>query len=51
VETEALRLRTVVAPVRLENALKAHNGVGGWDPKYDELRYSYVLESSRFADD
>jgi hypothetical protein len=46
-ETEALRLRTVVAPVRLENALKAHNGVGDWNARYDELRADYALTSSR----
>ncbi len=47
-EAEALRLRTVVAPVRLEKALKAHNGVGDWNPRYDELRYDYALESSQY---
>ncbi|MCQ4631136.1 immunity 26/phosphotriesterase HocA family protein [Shinella sp. CPCC 100929] len=46
-ESETLRLRTVVAPVRLENALKALKGVGDWNAKYDELRVDYVLESSR----
>jgi hypothetical protein len=48
-EAEALRLRTVVSPVRLENALKAHNGVGDWSPRYDELRYDYAQHSSRYA--
>jgi hypothetical protein len=48
-ETEALRLRTIVAPVRLENALKAHNGIGDWKPRYDDLLYRYALESSRYA--
>lgn len=48
-EAEALRLRTVVAPVRLENALKAHNGVGDWNPRYDELRAGYALESSQLV--
>lgn len=48
-EADALRLRTVVAPVRLENALKAHNGIGDWNPKYDDLRYDYALESSRYT--
>ena len=48
-EAEALRLRTVVAPVRLEKALQAHNGVGDWNPRYDDLRYDYALESSRYA--
>lgn len=48
-ESEALRLRTVVAPVRLENALRAHNGIGDWDPKYDDLLYRYALESSQYV--
>jgi hypothetical protein len=47
-EEKALRLRTVVAPVRLENALKAHNGVGVWNPRFDELRADYAVESSQF---
>jgi hypothetical protein len=46
-EEESLRLRTVVAPVRLENALKALNGIGEWNPRYEELRFTYALESSR----
>jgi len=46
-EAERLRLRTVVAPVRLENALKAHAGLAEWNPRYDELRADYALDSSR----
>jgi hypothetical protein len=46
-EAERLKLRTVVAPVRLENAFKAHNGVGEWHPRYDELRAEYAFDSSR----
>ncbi len=46
-EAGRLRLRTVVAPVRLENALKAHSGLGEWNPRYDELRADYALDSSR----
>jgi hypothetical protein len=48
-EAQALRLRTVVAPVRLEKALQAYNGVGNWSPRYDDLRYDYALESSRYV--
>ena len=48
-EAEALRLRTVVAPVRLEKALKAYNGVGDWNTRYDDLRYDYALESSQYV--
>ena len=46
-EAELLRFRTVVAPVRLENAVKAHYGIGDWSSKYDELRADYALSSSR----
>ncbi len=46
-EAGALRFRTVVAPVRLESALKARHGVGEWNPRYDELLADYALESSR----
>lgn len=45
-EAASLRLRTVVAPVRLENALKACNGVGQWNPQHGELRFDYALASS-----
>ena len=46
VEATALRLRTVVAPVRLENALKALHGIGDWHPRFDELRAGYAAESA-----
>lgn len=49
-ESEALRFRTVVAPVRLERALKAICGIGEWNEKFDELRADYAFASSRFID-
>lgn len=45
-EAEFLRLRTVVAPVRLENALKASKGIGDWNPRFDALRADYAFESA-----
>ena len=45
-EATALRLRTVVAPVRLEKALKAFHGIGEWQPRFDELRAEYAAESA-----
>ncbi len=45
-ENTLLRLRTVVAPVRLENALKASYGIGEWLPRFDELRANYAFESA-----
>ncbi len=46
-EAEVLRFRTVVAPVRLEKALKANFGQGDWSVRFDELRYEYPVVSSR----
>ncbi len=45
-EATALRLRTVVAPVRLEKALKASHGIGEWQARFDELRAEYAVESA-----
>jgi hypothetical protein len=48
-EAKTLRFRTVVAPIRLENALKALKGGADWNPKFDELRADYAFESSRLV--
>ena len=45
-EASALKLRTVVAPVRIENALKALHGIGKWQPHFEELRAAYALMSA-----
>jgi hypothetical protein len=36
-EVAALRFRAVVAPIRVENALKALHGLGDWLPEYTDL--------------
>jgi hypothetical protein len=46
-EAEQLRFRTVVAPVWIEDALKAHHGLEDWNPKYDELLYDYAVNSTK----
>jgi hypothetical protein len=46
-EAEKLRFRKTVAPVRLENALKAHFGTLEPHPAYDELRYDLVVDSTK----
>ena len=46
-EEARLRLRTVVAPVRLEKALKARHGFGDWHSRYDELTAEYASESAK----
>ena len=48
-EADELRFRTVVAPVRIETALKAANGLGPWQDRFDDLRADYALSSSRLA--
>lgn len=37
-ERELLRFRTVVAPMRLEKALRAYAGLAEWSPVFDEMR-------------
>ena len=46
-EAANIPYRKVVAPVRLENALKAHHGLINWNPIYDELRYFLVQSANR----
>ena len=46
-EVANLRLRTVVAPVRIENALKALHGLAEWNARYDDLRADYAVQSSK----
>jgi hypothetical protein len=48
-EAANLRFRTVVAPVRLEAALKALHGIGEWHPRFDELRADYASTSERLV--
>lgn len=48
-EAAQLRHRTVVAPVRIENALKALNGLGEWNPRFDELRADYAPLSAKLV--
>lgn len=48
-EAAQLRYRTVVAPVRIENALKASNGLGEWNPRFDDLQADYVFQSAELV--
>nr|WP_294850301.1 Imm26 family immunity protein [uncultured Sphingomonas sp.] len=48
-EESALRYRTVVAPVRIENALKALHGIGDWNPRFEQLRADYTKLSSKLV--
>jgi hypothetical protein len=45
---EHFALRKGVAPVRLENALKAFHGLVPWDSVFDELKYDLAVTSNRF---
>ena len=47
-EIPYLKYRTVVAPIILENAAKAHFGIGNWDYDYDDLKAEYAYETSKF---
>jgi hypothetical protein len=38
-DVEGLPFRSVVAPIRVQNAFRALHGVGDWDEAYDELHY------------
>jgi hypothetical protein len=49
-EEARLRHRTVVAPVRIENALKALHGLAEWNPRFDELRADYAVESAKLVE-
>jgi hypothetical protein len=48
-EESMLRHRTVVAPVRIENAFKALHGVGDWSPRFDDLRADYAFLSAKLV--
>lgn len=37
-DIEQLNFRSVVAPIRLEKAFQALNGLGDWNPAFDSLR-------------
>ncbi len=50
-DAETLRYRTFVAPIRLQNALKAHFGFAESESRYAELSYDYAEQSSRFFND
>jgi hypothetical protein len=49
IEEGKLRYRTVVAPVRIERALKALHGLGEWDSRYDDLRADYAAQCSKLV--
>lgn len=46
-EILALRNRKVVAPIRIDQATKAHFGEGEWQLHYEDLRYDYPKMSSK----
>lgn len=49
-EASQLRLRTVYAPVALQNAILAHFGLGERLPRYEEFAYEYARRSSSLID-
>jgi hypothetical protein len=50
VEEAKLRYRTVVAPVRIETALRALHGLGDWHARYDDLRADYAAQSAKLVE-
>lgn len=46
-EFEKLRYKTVVAPIRFENALKAFFGIIEWNDDFNDLLYKHVIESNK----
>lgn len=46
---EKLRYKSEIAPIRYENALKAHYGIQEWKDDYDKLLYKYAIDSNEVA--
>jgi hypothetical protein len=46
-EVESLPFRTVVAPVRLEKALRAWRGLEPWLDAFDELRADRIVTTAQ----
>lgn len=49
VERTLLRHRVTFAPIIIENALKAKNGIGPWRSEYDELTIEHVRQQARIV--
>ena len=48
-EADILSFRSIVAPIRYQNALLAHFGVGEWERPYDKLLYQNVIRSHEIS--
>lgn len=48
-EATEIHHRTVVAPVRIENALKAQHGLGVWDPRLYGIRAGHAINSAKLV--
>ena len=46
-ELEILKYRSVATPIIIEDAIKAHFGIGQWDEGNDELLAEYAIASSK----
>jgi hypothetical protein len=49
-EDQRLPYRTIVAPVRLEKALRALHGLEPWHPAYDDLKPNAAMAAANFFD-
>lgn len=48
-ELEILEYRSVAAPAIIEDAIKAHFGIGQWSESYDKRRAEYARASSKIV--
>jgi hypothetical protein len=48
-EADILNFRSIVAPIRYQNALIAHFGMGEWERPYDKLLYQNVIRSHEIS--
>lgn len=46
-EIKLLDYETIIAPVRYENALKAHFGIQEWHADYDKLLYRRIIQAKK----
>lgn len=49
-EFDNLEYKTVVAPIRYENALKAYHKFANWESDFNELLYNKTLESIKIVE-
>lgn len=46
-EVNLLIYRSISSPAVIENAVRAHLGIGDWSPHYDEFAANFAITSSK----